>query len=163
MPCPNTPWDPRTAKGPRCCECMEQSYRKNAIFSPGSVSSPGLTQNHNRDQFANLRRPIGSALATNNAIDLATISDQHGLGSRSPKTKHSAQASLTSFEVPRARRRGLFARVTILAEIKDPYQYPYLTKWFIVSVAAYASAAGPMGSAIFFRMAWFHHEMLYPG
>ncbi len=58
-----------------------------------------------------------------------------------------------AIKVPRAQRRGLFGRFTIVAEVTEPKHYPRGTKWFITFVVALAAVAAPMGSAIFFRKA----------
>lgn len=50
--------------------------------------------------------------------------------------------------VPKAQRRGLLARVAIIAEVEDPKHYARRTKWFITFVVAVAGAAAPMGSGI---------------
>lgn len=54
-------------------------------------------------------------------------------------------------KVPKANRRGLFGRYTILAEVEEPKDYPNKTKWFITFVIATAAVAAPMGSTVFFR------------
>ena len=54
-------------------------------------------------------------------------------------------------KVPRARRRGLFARFTILAEVEEPKNYPRWTKWYITFIIALAAVAAPLGSAIILR------------
>lgn len=54
-------------------------------------------------------------------------------------------------KVPRSKRRGLFGRFTILAEVEEPKHYSQRTKWFITFVIALAAVAAPMGSAIIFR------------
>jgi hypothetical protein len=54
-------------------------------------------------------------------------------------------------KVPRSKRRGLFGRFTLLAEVKEPKHYPRRTKWWITFVIALAAVAAPMGSAIVFR------------
>lgn len=54
-------------------------------------------------------------------------------------------------KVPRAQRRGLFGRLTILAEVEDPKLYPRGVKWFITFVVAIAGMAAPLGSTIMFR------------
>ncbi|KAK4241631.1 hypothetical protein C8A03DRAFT_40986 [Achaetomium macrosporum] len=51
--------------------------------------------------------------------------------------------------VPRARRRGLLGRFTIIPEVERPYEYKNSTKWMITAIVALAAAAAPMGSAIF--------------
>jgi len=54
-------------------------------------------------------------------------------------------------KVPRSQRRGLFAGLTILAEVEEPKNYSRPTKWFITCVIALAAAAAPLGVTIFFR------------
>ena len=55
-------------------------------------------------------------------------------------------------KVPRSRRRGLFGRFTILAEVEEPKHYSRTVKWYITFVVALAALAAPLGSAIIFRM-----------
>ncbi|KAH0830783.1 hypothetical protein AYO21_10017 [Fonsecaea monophora] len=52
--------------------------------------------------------------------------------------------------IPRLARRGLFASLTLLAEVDDPYLYPKSRKWFITFVVAFAAAATSLGSAIIY-------------
>jgi hypothetical protein len=54
-------------------------------------------------------------------------------------------------KVPRSRRRGLLGRFTLVAEVENPYDYSNRLKWFITFIVAFAAAAAPMGSSIFFR------------
>jgi hypothetical protein len=54
-------------------------------------------------------------------------------------------------KVPRSQRRGLLGRFTLVAEVQDPYDYNNKLKWFITFIVAFAAAAAPMGSSIFFR------------
>ena len=54
-------------------------------------------------------------------------------------------------KVPRSQRRGFLGRLTILAEVEEPKNYPRSTKWFLTFVVAQAAMAAPMGSAILFR------------
>lgn len=53
--------------------------------------------------------------------------------------------------VPRSKRRGLLARLTIIPEVEKPYDYKRSTKWLITLQVALAAAAAPMGSAILLR------------
>ncbi|EPS33330.1 hypothetical protein PDE_08292 [Penicillium oxalicum 114-2] len=55
-----------------------------------------------------------------------------------------------AIKVPRARRRGLFAQLTLIAEVEDPKTYSRKLKWFITFIVAVAGATAPMGSSIFF-------------
>ena len=54
-------------------------------------------------------------------------------------------------KVPRSQRRGLLGRFALIAEVQDPYGYSNNLKWFITFIVAFAGAAAPMGSSIFFR------------
>ena len=54
-------------------------------------------------------------------------------------------------KIPRAKRRGLFGQLTLLAEVQEPKHYPRKAKWFITFNVAFAAIAAPMGSAIIFR------------
>ena len=54
-------------------------------------------------------------------------------------------------KVPHSKRRGLFGRFTIVAEVEEPKHYPRRTKWFITFVIALAAVAAPLGSVIIFR------------
>ena len=53
--------------------------------------------------------------------------------------------------VPRSKRRGLFGRFALLPEVENPYEYKNSTKWSITIIIAIATAAAPLGSAIFYR------------
>ncbi|CAM1504998.1 Fc.00g106350.m01.CDS01 [Cosmosporella sp. VM-42] len=52
--------------------------------------------------------------------------------------------------VPRSKWRGLFASLTLLAEVDEPYLYSKGAKWFITFVVAFAAAATSLGSAIIY-------------
>ncbi|KIW11430.1 hypothetical protein PV08_10730 [Exophiala spinifera] len=51
-------------------------------------------------------------------------------------------------KVPRSKRRGLFSRFALVAEVTQPFDYKDSTKWFITFIVAVAAAAAPLGSAI---------------
>lgn len=50
--------------------------------------------------------------------------------------------------VPRKQRRGLFARLAVIPEVTEPWDYARRTKWTITFIVAVAAAAAPMGSSI---------------
>ncbi|EWZ37285.1 major facilitator superfamily domain-containing protein [Fusarium oxysporum f. sp. albedinis] len=50
--------------------------------------------------------------------------------------------------VPRSKRRGLFAKLTLVPEIAYPPDYKNSTKWFLTGIIALATAAAPLGSTI---------------
>lgn len=54
-------------------------------------------------------------------------------------------------KVARSHRRGLLGRLSLVAEVQNPYDYSNRLKWFITFIVAFAAAAAPMGSSIFFR------------
>lgn len=70
--------------------------------------------------------------------------------SRPPVTR-TTSVERVAVKVPRSKRRGLFGTLTILAEVEDPKGYSRKVKWFITFIVAFAAAAAPLGSAIFFR------------
>ncbi|MCJ1268872.1 hypothetical protein MMC22_008760 [Lobaria immixta] len=53
-------------------------------------------------------------------------------------------------KVSRSKRRGLFGRFAILAEVEEPRDYKNNTKWFITFIVALAALAAPLGSTIIF-------------
>ena len=69
------------------------------------------------------------------------------------RNRSRAQSSTRSVKkdavpVPQAQRRGLFARLVLIAEVTEPYDYARNKKWFITFVIAVAGAAAPMGSSV---------------
>lgn len=66
------------------------------------------------------------------------------------KSKTSSTKSRTIIKVPRSKRRGLFARFCLTAEVEDPYLLHRGSKWLITLVVALAAVAAPMGSSIFY-------------
>ena len=69
-----------------------------------------------------------------------------------PISRTSTTQSRTLIVVPRSKRRGLFARFSIVPEVEIPYNYKNSTKWFITATVAVAGAAAPFGSSVFYRM-----------
>lgn len=66
------------------------------------------------------------------------------------KSRSSSTKSRTIIKVPRHKRRGLFARFALMAEVENPYFLSRGSKWLITLVVALAAVAAPMGSAIFY-------------
>jgi hypothetical protein len=76
------------------------------------------------------------------------------LEEQSPQRSKSRSSSVRSRPlsiIPRSKRRGLLARLTVVPEVERPYEYKRSTKWLITFLVALAAAAAPMGSSIFFR------------
>lgn len=53
--------------------------------------------------------------------------------------------------VPRSKRRGLLARLTLVPEIAYPPDYKSSTKWCLTAIIALATAAAPLGSTVVYR------------
>lgn len=65
--------------------------------------------------------------------------------------KHEGSIRGQAIKVPRGKRRGLFGRFSIIAEVEEPKDYPRRTKWFLTFVVGIAALAAPLGSTIIFR------------
>ncbi|KAF2087686.1 MFS general substrate transporter [Saccharata proteae CBS 121410] len=50
--------------------------------------------------------------------------------------------------VPRTQRRGLLARLSLIPEVSNPFEYSRKIKWTITFIVALSGAAAPAGSAI---------------
>ena len=103
------------------------------------------------------------------APDLEKTTDHFSPSASHPQNEHAAEGSVTEqkdaeaveseseepgpVKVPRSKRRGLFGRFAILAEVEEPKHYPRTIKWYITFVVALAAVAAPLGSTIIFRMA----------
>ncbi|KAK4033754.1 hypothetical protein C8A01DRAFT_49733 [Parachaetomium inaequale] len=85
-----------------------------------------------------------------------TVEDQENPGASDPEKTPSSRPqsqrgpSLANTNtVPRAQRRGLLGRLTLIPEVERPYEYKNSTKWAITAIVALAAAGAPMGSGIF--------------
>ncbi len=105
---------------------------------------------------SSLSSALSSALSLHSAVPSTIIEDESKnkgekdaeLG-RAISVAESAQPP--PVKVSRVKRRGLFARFTILAEVEEPKHYARGTKWFITFIIALAAVAAPLGSAIILR------------
>lgn len=100
-----------------------------------------------KDGPASSRRS-GSEPGPDNASDVVQAV---GPLARSMSRASSARSRPLSI-VPKSKRRGLFARLTIIPELSIPQEYANKTKWYITAVVAIAGGVGPLGSSIFYRM-----------
>jgi hypothetical protein len=67
------------------------------------------------------------------------------------KSRSSSVRSRPLSIIPRSKRRGLLGRFAIIPEVERPHDYGNGTKWAITAIVAFAAAAAPVGSAIFYR------------
>ncbi|KAF5023973.1 hypothetical protein F66182_3959 [Fusarium sp. NRRL 66182] len=71
---------------------------------------------------------------------------------RRPRSRASSLRSRNPAAVPRPKRRGLFAGVTLVPEITYPPDYRNSTKWWLTGIIALATAAAPLGSTIVYLL-----------
>lgn len=122
---------------------IDESLEKHHSIHTSSLSSQTEGQNGQ------------DTLSVHSAVP-STVKDADE--TKNEKDPELAQAVSTSSEnpppmkVPRSKRRGLFARFTVLAEVEEPKHYGRGTKWLITFIIALAAVAAPLGSAIILRM-----------
>ncbi|KAH8821089.1 MFS multidrug transporter-like protein [Xylogone sp. PMI_703] len=120
------------------------SEKRDGKSDCSEIADLDETHDSEKEEAEAVVRPPSSS----DSIELAEPTDSHPIPcsrSRSSST-HTRQPGI----VPRGKRRGLFARFALIAEVERPYEYPNSTKWIITCLVAFAAAAAPMGSAIFF-------------
>ncbi|KAJ9611149.1 hypothetical protein H2200_004332 [Cladophialophora chaetospira] len=83
----------------------------------------------------------------------STVADPHDLEHGDDVLARTITPKKPIVKVPRSKRRGLFARFAVVAEVTDPYDYKNSAKWFITLLVAIAAAAAPVGSAIILQVA----------
>ncbi|KAI4724244.1 MFS general substrate transporter [Aureobasidium sp. EXF-10728] len=92
---------------------------------------------------------ISAPLPTTDGIHPVSSPDHEDASSLEKQATASiASEDVDPIFVPKGQRRGLLARVAIIAEVENPKHYARRTKWFITFVVAVAGAAAPMGSSI---------------
>lgn len=104
---------------------------------------------------------LSSALSLHSAIPSTTIQDESQNKDKEEKDAELGHAISVAesvqplpVKVSRAKRRGLFARFTVLAEVEEPKHYARGSKWFITFIIALAAVVAPLGSAIILREYW---------
>lgn len=125
------------------------SHSPQGIDVDGPIEHPGVSTlpDHEKDTDSDT---IHSH--THSSIDsISPIPETTDLELSKTKSRTSSIRSRALTIVPRAKRRGLLARLTVIPEVERPYEYKNSTKWFITFQVAIAAAAAPMGSAILLR------------
>jgi multidrug resistance protein len=78
-----------------------------------------------------------------------TVRSKQGANTTRPATlTRATSVTPDAIIIPRAQRRGLLARFTLIPEVQNPYHYARPTKWFLTFIVAFCAMAAPMGSAI---------------
>lgn len=132
---------------------MTDQEEKKSTLSPND----GATQPNSPDlsKYEGDCGPLGTIFAPETAIPAAaaatttTRPNEVDIEASRQVSRHGSGLNQPA-KVPRSHRRGLFGRLTILAEVEDPKLYPRATKWFITFVVAIAGMAAPLGSTIVF-------------
>ena len=97
------------------------------------------------------RRP-GTVEAGRPVSSQSTLADvRHSADSARAELQRVETPRRDPIPVPKAERRGLFARFAVVAEVTEPVDYSNPLKWFITFIVAIAAAAAPVGSGIIFR------------
>ncbi|KAJ5482862.1 MFS transporter OpS2 [Penicillium diatomitis] len=96
--------------------------------------------------------PPGIHAARPSSCNNASVPFDDEKGSQEPPVPLTRQVTELgpAVKIPRSKRRGLLAQVTLVAEIENPKTYSRKLKWFITFIVAVAGATAPMGSSIFF-------------
>lgn len=113
----------------------------------GHVEGPTVKESESEDVYSKEGASIHAHISNDT---IRPIPDGPHIVSPS-RTIASSTHSCRPNVVPRSQRRGLLARFALIPEVERPYEYENKTKWTITLLVASAAAAGPMGSAIFYR------------
>jgi multidrug resistance protein len=84
------------------------------------------------------------------SFDNSTIAEDEDVERNGSTLERTITPIRPSVKVPRSKRRGLFARFALVAEVTHPQDYDRKLKWFITFIVAFSAAAAPAGSSIFF-------------
>lgn len=124
---------------------------KQSISAPDAIYRPAtpLDQGQGKEVGHNLDTVDGQSIHSTHTQSTTT----HSLDEEIPidVLHRTVTPKEPIVKVPRARRRGLFARFALVAEVTNPYDYPNNIKWFITFMVGVAGAAAPVGSAIILR------------
>jgi hypothetical protein len=116
----------------------------------GAVERPGVSTGKDNDLSKKEERDEDSIHTQSSHGTIEPAPNETEPAQRS-KSKSSSVHSRALSIIPRSKRRGLLARLTIIPEVERPYEYKRGTKWLITLQVALAAAAAPMGSAILLR------------
>ncbi len=119
---------------------------KPALLGAQEIDHEAPTANvsSSLDQNSCNTSPVSSAPSFDDA--------DHSTGQTTPNVETAEEETIPSpVKVPRSKRRGLFGRFAIVAEVEEPKHYARKTKWFLTFNIALAALAAPLGSAIIFR------------
>ncbi|RVX74858.1 hypothetical protein B0A52_01135 [Exophiala mesophila] len=114
--------------------------------APGDVPRPDPEKDEVHHRYPHATDDARSVHT--NASAHSTIADHHDVENVNEILRRTYTPKNPIEIVPRSKRRGLFARFTLIAEVTNPYDYSNNLKWFITFIVSVAGAAAPVGSAI---------------
>ena len=119
---------------------------------PEAIFTPYRHEEHHEDYPPRGRLNSRDTVSSHDSD--RTLSDTHHDHQVPPHRSRSRGISSTRsvpreiVKVPRNQRRGLLGRLSTIAEVTNPYDYPRRTKWMITFIISVAGAAAPMASSI---------------
>lgn len=134
---------------------MDAAHNEETPESPDTLYEPQQAHILSKEKQAGQDAETKSVRTVHSvtASEHSTIADgnDHDIEAALQRT---LTAKKPVIKVARSKRRGLFARFSVVAEVTEPKDYKNNTKWFITFVIAIAGAAAPVGSAIIFRRSY---------
>ncbi|KAL2073646.1 hypothetical protein VTL71DRAFT_10972 [Oculimacula yallundae] len=127
-------------------EVLESSSSPHGLDVDGPVEHPDVSTLRDEEKDVDSDTIHSHTHSSNDSIEPIPQSEDPKLEKSQSKPLSVRSKAVTI--VPRAKRRGLLARFTVIPEVERPYEYKNSTKWFITFQVAIAAAAAPMGSAI---------------
>jgi multidrug resistance protein len=118
---------------------------------PPAVTTIGAeTLDEKGSQYIPRSTPARDGETDTRSLGQSTIAADDDIERNSSALARTITPSRPTVKVPRGRRRGLFARFALVAEVTHPVDYDRKIKWFITFIVAFSAAAAPAGSSIFF-------------
>ncbi|KAK5127178.1 hypothetical protein LTR85_008539 [Meristemomyces frigidus] len=127
-------------KEPDITATAAQSSNNGDVLDVSKRGRSGSYESHLSQSSADSQRTVSE-----NGHD-HQVATPHRSRSRAQSSTRSVRRQ--AVKVPRAERRGLFARLSTIAEVTDPYDYSRRMKWTVTFIVALAGAAAPMGSSL---------------
>lgn len=121
----------------------ESSDKKSDSIPPDSASSLS-TPVPEEPEIESIHTPLPETDGIH-PLPSPKLQDEHG---EKELAESIASEDIDPIFVPKDQRRGLLARLAVIAEVEDPKHYSRKTKWIITFVVAMAGAGAPLGSGI---------------
>jgi multidrug resistance protein len=124
------------------------STTSNLSIRPGSTEKE-MGKPSRKDEEAEISTPISRTTTISEYNHEPNTSSTPASRPNPPKTiSRTTSVTQEAVIIERRNRNGLFAHLSLIPEVQDPYHYARRTKWFITTIVAVCGMAGPMGSAI---------------